>query len=83
MSRSFAPLLLYIATVPIMTVAPFRLGGQLVLLCDIVFVLVVLFWLPTAFRENLRPSSFEVLLHFTWWPPWFRPWFPGPATGAL
>ena len=38
MSRSFAPLLLYIATVPIMTVAPFRLGGQLVLLCDIVFV---------------------------------------------
>jgi hypothetical protein len=61
MNRSFGLLLLYITTVPMMSVFPLRLGGQVVLLCDLVFVLVVLFWLPTALRQDLRPRPFEVL----------------------
>ena len=58
----FVPLLLYIATVPVMSVFHIRLGGQTLLLCDFIFVLIVLFWLPATFRRNLRPCFFEVFL---------------------
>lgn len=58
----FLLLLAYIATVPVMSFLHIRLGGQTLLLCDFVFVLVVLFWLPTIFRRNLHPCYFDLFL---------------------
>ena len=58
----FLLLLLYIATVPLMSGLHLWLGGQAVLLCDLVFVLVVLVWLPTIVRGNLCPRFFDLFL---------------------
>ena len=58
----FLLLLLYIATVPLMSGLHVWLGGQAVLLCDLVFVLVVLVWLPTIVRGNLCPRFFDLFL---------------------
>ena len=60
----FVLLLLYIATVPVMSFFHLRLGGQALLLCDFIFVLVVLASLPALFRRALRPGIFEAFLVF-------------------
>ena len=60
----FVLLLLYIATVPVMSFFHLRLGGQALLLCDFIFVLVVLASLPELFRRALRPGIFEAFLVF-------------------
>ena len=60
----FLLLLLYIATVPLMLFTHLRLAGQALLLCDFIFVLVVLASFPALFRRALRPGIFEAFLVF-------------------
>ena len=60
----FLLLLLYIATVPLMSFFHLTLGGQVLLLCDFIFVLVGLASLPALFRRALRPGIFEAFLVF-------------------
>ena len=75
----FVLLLLYIATVPVMSFFHLRLGGQALLLCDFIFVLVVLASLRRYSGEPCDPASLKHSWCSTWQATLVQRWFPGPA----